>query len=47
MFPLTAVLGDHVSTTEELVSWLAASSVGAGGGVCVVTTLRAGEGALR
>ena len=47
MLPLTAVLGDHVSVADWLVTCSALRPVGAGGGVCVVSTFRLGDGALR
>ena len=45
--PLTAVLGVHLSVAVELVTALAVRLPGIDGGVCVVTTVTSGAGALR
>ncbi len=47
MSPLTAVLGDQLRCADWLVTSPTATADGAEGGVCVVTTVTFGAGALR
>ena len=47
MLPLTALLGCQLIWAELLVTAAATRPWGGGGGVCVVTTFRSAEGALR